>query len=199
MNVTQARPRTWTPHLILFSIVFHVVVLYAIAVSFNIVPPPQDLVSDRPPITITRLPPLPPEITEPEKIEQEPRVRIRDPRTPPVVPQVEPIRLPPQPPAESTANASIMTLNKPIEERPVTQPLPRYPRTAEARGIEGRVVLSITILPDGSVRDVRVVNSNPRGYFEDAAVRAVQFWRYRASNVTRKNVIVHMDFELRDA
>jgi protein TonB len=70
---------------------------------------------------------------------------------------------------------------------------------AQARGIEGRVILTITIMPDGSVRDVRVVSAQPRGYFEEAAVRSVQRWRYRPSNVIRTNVIVHMDFELKDA
>ena len=198
MNIAQARPRTWTPHIILFSIVFHVIVLYAIAVSFNIVPPPSQVV-DATPITMTRFNPPPPVVKEPEKIEKEPRIRPRDPLTPPVQPIVEPLPFPPQPPKESTAGANVVALNEPIQELPVSQPLPRYPRMAEARQVEGRVVLSITIMPDGSVRDVRIVNAQPRGYFEDAAVRSVQQWRYRASNVTRTNVIVHMDFELKGA
>jgi protein TonB len=197
MNIAQARPRTWTPHIILFSIVFHVVVLYAIAVSFNIVPPPSEVINATP-VTMTRINPPPPVVKEPEKIEKEPRIRPR-PVTQTIPPVVEPLYFPPQPPKESTANANVVALNEPIQEVPVSQPLPRYPRQAEARQIEGRVVLSITIMPDGSVRDVRVVNAQPRGYFEDAAVRSVQRWRYRASNVTRTNVIVHMDFELKGA
>jgi protein TonB len=67
------------------------------------------------------------------------------------------------------------------------------------QGKEGRVVLSITILPDGSVTDVQVISAQPRGYFESSALRSVKTWRYKPSNVTRTNVIVHMDFELRDS
>jgi protein TonB len=51
-------------------------------------------------------------------------------------------------------------------------------------------------MPDGSVRDVRVVGANPPGYFEAEAVRAVQGWRYKPSSVTRVNVIVDINFVL---
>ena len=89
-----------------------------------------------------------------------------------------------------------MIVNTPIPETPVSQTLPNYPRIAQERDVEGRVVLSITIMPDGSVRDVQVVSAQPRGYFEDAAIRSVRTWRYAPTNITRTRVIVHMDFQL---
>lgn len=198
MNIAQARPRTWTPHIILFSIVLHAVVIYYIAVAFKIVPP-VELPSVEPrTIETVRLDPRPPEPII-ERIRPEPRFRPRDPIVPPIATPVERIPLTPQQAAPSTANADTIIVDRPIPEQPVSQALPTYPRMALERGVEGRVVMSITILPDGSVQDVRVVNAQPQGYFEAAAMRAVQRWRYRPSNVTRRNVIVHMDFELRDA
>jgi protein TonB len=117
---------------------------------------------------------------------------------PPISSPVQPLPLPPVATPVAQGPEAI-DVRQPIPEQPIAQPLPKYPTVAETRGIEGRVVMSITIMPDGSVRDVRVVNAHPRGYFEDAAVRAVQRWRYRPSGIIRTNVIVHMDFELRDA
>lgn len=197
MNVAQARPRSWTPHIILFSIVLHAVVIYYVAVAFQIVPP-LEVPTLSEPTPVFKFNPKPPELP-PERVEREPRFRPRQPLPQPAAPTVQPLPMNPQPPAISTANADTITVDAPIPEQPVAQSLPSYPRTALERGIEGRVVMSITIMPDGSVRDVRVVNARPQGYFESAAVRAVQTWRYRPSSVTRYNVIVHMDFELRDA
>lgn len=197
MNVAQPRPRSWSPQVVLFAIVLHAVIFYFVAVSFRIIPPPGEILD--PPVTQFIPFQPPPPIIEPERIiEKPPRFRPHDPRptTHPV--EVPPIPFPPQPAVESTADAGVISLDRTIEEQPIAQALPRYPTTAQNNGIEGRVVMSITIMPDGSVRDVRVVSAQPRGYFESAAVRAVQTWRYRPSNVVRTNVIVHMDFELRD-
>ncbi|MBP6012028.1 MAG: energy transducer TonB [Alphaproteobacteria bacterium] len=198
MNVAQARPRLWSPQVILFAVVLHVAVLYYVAVAFKVVPPPVDLTPDATPI-VTFRPTPPPPVLEVDPIKPEPpRFRPHAPVTPPLQVDVPPVPFPPAPPAESTADATTIGVNAPIEEVPVAQALPRYPTAALERGIEGRVIMSITIMPDGSVRDVQVVSAQPRGYFEATAVRAVQGWRYRPSNVVRTNVIVHMDFELRD-
>ncbi len=197
MNIAQARPRSWTPHIILFSIVLHAVVIYYIAVAFKVVPP-VELPSIEPrTIEAVRIDPIPPEPVI-ERIKPDPRFRPRQPLPQPVPTPVQPIPLTPVDATPSTAGANTIVVDRPIAEEPVTQALPSYPRMALERGVEGRVVMSITILPDGSVQDVRVVNAQPQGYFEAAAVRAVQRWRYRPSSVTRRNVIVHMDFELRD-
>ena len=197
MNATAGNaPRSWTPQIILFSILFHIVLLYYVAVAFQVVPQPDDFGDEMTPmIRVQPLPPPPPPV-EPEQIVKQPRVRPRDPLPQPEAPPVPPIPLPPQPPAVSTANADTLVLNTPIPEVPIVQGLPRYPRVAEDRQIEGKVRLAITIMPDGSVRDVRVISAKPSGYFEAEAIRAVQSWRYKPSNVTRKNVIVDIDFVL---
>jgi protein TonB len=85
---------------------------------------------------------------------------------------------------------------QPIPEQPTVRTAIHYPGFAEQQQIEGKVTLSITIMPDGSVRDVRVVNAAPRGVFEDSAMQSVSRWRYKPSGVIRTNVIVQIDFVL---
>lgn len=197
-DVAQTRPRIWTPHVILFSIVFHAIVLYYAAVAFNVIPPLMPTPADPPTVRVFTPPPPPPPTPDVDPIAKpKPVFTPRQPQPSPMPPAVQPT---PLAPATNVApGPGSVLVGEPIQEQPISQALPRYPITAMERGVEGRVLLSITIMPDGSVRDVRVVSAKPRGYFEDAAVRAVQRWRYRPSNVIRANVIVQMDFELKDA
>lgn len=63
---------------------------------------------------------------------------------------------------------------------------PQYPRQALRDGIEGEVILEITVAPDGSVRDARVKSAKPRGVFESAAVAAAYKGRFRPKVVDGK-------------
>ncbi len=56
-------------------------------------------------------------------------------------------------------------------------PPPTYPAIAQAAHIQGIVLLTLTIAPDGSVRDVSGVSGPP--LLQAAAVTAVRSWRYR--------------------
>ncbi len=51
-----------------------------------------------------------------------------------------------------------------------------YPSTAQ--GIEGRVILEFTLHPNGTASDVTVVEANPKGPFDLAAITAVRRGRY---------------------
>jgi periplasmic protein TonB len=53
---------------------------------------------------------------------------------------------------------------------------PDYPEIAQRAQIEGTVILEATVDDTGVVRDARVLRS--RGLLDDAAVRAVEQWRY---------------------
>lgn len=55
---------------------------------------------------------------------------------------------------------------------------PQYPYDALRNNIEGEVELEFTVLADGSVADVEVIRANPRGVFEQSAVRAVSRWQF---------------------
>lgn len=62
---------------------------------------------------------------------------------------------------------------------------PEYPRGAERRNIEGYVVVKYTVTTTGDVSDVTVVESSPAGIFDDAALQAVNKWKFEtpAQNV----------------
>ena len=66
---------------------------------------------------------------------------------------------------------------------PLVRLTPRYPRNAARDGIEGQVRLEVTVRPDGTVKDVRVLEAEPRGYFEAAAVAAAKRGRFRPRTV----------------
>ena len=56
---------------------------------------------------------------------------------------------------------------------------PVYPAAARQNGVEGWVELMFTITETGAVRDVEVVDSEPQGVFDSAAMQAVGSWRYQ--------------------
>lgn len=55
---------------------------------------------------------------------------------------------------------------------------PDYPVSALRNRIEGEVEVEFTVRADGSVADVDVIRANPRGVFEQSAVRAVLRWQF---------------------
>ena len=77
---------------------------------------------------------------------------------------------------------------------------PRYPRLAQRRGITGWVDLSFTVLPDGTVADIAVMNSDPGQVFDEAAAGAVAEWRFAPpiedGMPVEKRVAVRMMFDL---
>ena len=57
---------------------------------------------------------------------------------------------------------------------------PQYPLAARQAGVEGYVTLSYAVSTEGVVSQVAVVESQPAGVFDAAAIAAVQRWRYKA-------------------
>jgi TonB family protein len=54
--------------------------------------------------------------------------------------------------------------------------LPKYPKDAKKAGVSGTVVVKAIVRKDGSMRDVEYVSGPEQ--LADAAVKAVQKWRY---------------------
>ena len=77
MNIAQARPRRWSPHVVLFAVVLHAVILYYVASTFHIVPPLIETPLDPPTIQAVRLDPPPP-IEKPEPLDQNPSYGVKD-------------------------------------------------------------------------------------------------------------------------
>lgn len=81
-------------------------------------------------------------------------------------------KAPSSPPSPSAAPVAGPTL------RALRTPAPEYPPGALGSGVSGKVVVEFTVTPQGGVRDVRVVRSNPPRIFDQATVMAVRRWRF---------------------
>lgn len=84
---------------------------------------------------------------------------------------------------------------------PLVRIEPDYPPRAAERGVEGWVVLQFTITPAGTVKDAKVVDAEPKGIFDAAAVKAVERWKYNPKveggvAVERRGVQVMLTFKL---
>lgn len=84
--------------------------------------------------------------------------------------------------------------------RLLTRVEPDYPEVDRRSHVEGTVILEALVGPSGRVEAIRVLTaSTPR--MEDAAVRAVQRWRYRPARQNSRAigvyVMIHIRFELR--
>lgn len=105
----------------------------------------------------------------------------------PVVAAPTPAPTPP-PPAATPA---------PVMPTVVSSVQPRFPPLAMRRRIEGSVDVGFTIMPDGSVTNVRVLSSRPNNTFDREAVNAMERWRFTA---TGRQVESHriFDFKMTD-
>lgn len=62
--------------------------------------------------------------------------------------------------------------------QPVYRTNPKYPRYAADRGIEGWVHMEFIVTIQGKIEDIKVLDSDPRDVFDQAAMDAVAQWRY---------------------
>lgn len=66
--------------------------------------------------------------------------------------------------------------NRPARVLQVVNPV--YPQSAQARGIEGFVILEILISERGQVSDAKVITAEPAGIFDQVAIEAVKKWQF---------------------
>jgi len=138
---------------------------------------------------LTRKVPIP----DPTPDEPEP---IREPE-----PEIEPEPLPPDvefligtpepPPPSGPLLAGVGDVTNPVLI-PETKIDPEYPELARVARLEGNVILQAIIHADGTVGEVQVLRSNrPNMGFEEAAIGAVQQWRYEPALQNGKPVEVY--------
>ena len=65
------------------------------------------------------------------------------------------------------------------EYLPIHRVPPQYPRQALMDRVEGWVVVEFTIGTEGQVKNPRIVDAQPPGVFENAALQAVQRFRFK--------------------
>lgn len=80
---------------------------------------------------------------------------------------------------EDIAQDVIMNENS-VDVKPRVQSRPplKYPAQAAKDGIKGYVVINILIAKDGSVEIAKILESEPAGIFDTAALNAVHSWRF---------------------
>ena len=84
---------------------------------------------------------------------------------------------------------------------PLVRVNPQYPSRALLANVEGWVHVEFTITAAGTVKDARVLDADPQGYFERAALAAVQKYKYKpkiedGAAVERPGVQVVLSFKL---
>jgi protein TonB len=82
---------------------------------------------------------------------------------------------------------------------PLSTARPQIPEWAYKKGIEGWVECVFTVMPNGRVRDVKIIDANPKGVFEAAAIESISNWIYaeypRARQVKQKVEFKLADFQ----
>ncbi len=61
-----------------------------------------------------------------------------------------------------------------VRQHPIT-----YPTLAKRSGQEGRVVVNVLIGTNGKADKMEVMESEPEGIFDDAALKSLKYWQFR--------------------
>ena len=72
--------------------------------------------------------------------------------------------------------------SSPVDTRfyfPAVKVAPVYPLAAKQAGIEGSVLVEFTVSSEGLVTDPVIVEASPEGYFEEATLASLAFYRYK--------------------
>ncbi|HSG90809.1 MAG TPA: energy transducer TonB [Pseudomonadales bacterium] len=76
------------------------------------------------------------------------------------------------------------------EYLPIVKVAPVYPRRALTRGIEGYVLLEFTVTKTGAVQDPVVIEADPPGIFDRAAMQAALKFKYKPKVVNGEPIDV---------
>ena len=87
------------------------------------------------------------------------------------------------------------------DARPIVRVEPKYPTSAAKDGVEGWVKLSFSITASGTVSNIKVLDSQPKRTFNQAARRALAKWKYKPNIQAGKaqaqdGMMVMLDFKL---
>lgn len=74
-----------------------------------------------------------------------------------------------------------------------SNPKPAYPEVARRRGYEGKVILSVVVMKDGSPGSVRVAKSSGYQVLDDAAMAAVAQWKFVPAHLGQEPVEMEVE------
>lgn len=191
-------------HLVGFSVVviMHVVLIYALVNGLarnivEVIKAPMETklieeIKDKPP----EPPPPPPKLNiPPPPFIPPPEINIQIPQssagptitTKSSVPPPKAVVAPPAPPAPAIRR----------NPTPTFKVAPSYPRKAIKENIEGSVEAHLMVNGAGEVTSVKIVKSQPRGMFDEAAIAALSQYKF-AGDGTNWVGVVEIVFKLSD-
>lgn len=91
---------------------------------------------------------------------------------------------PPKVIPKKAASPLPVPVNKPalfVSPQPTYQPKPKYPTIARRRGVEGSVILEISIANDGHVTQAIVIESSGSSALDRSALKTIKTWQFPAS------------------
>ena len=148
-------------------------------------PPPkisfEPVIEDPPSDIRTQLPEPPPPVDPPPLLALVPTADLDG-------PSMGLIALDPGPvttkidPSLSRADGGLLT---------IVQVAPNYPERARRQGTQGYVVVEFSVDATGAVQDARVIDAQPKGIFDRAALISVQRSKYRPRVEGGKALVVH--------
>lgn len=122
------------------------------------------------------MPPRPQAKPEPPKPEPQPEPERE-------VTGVISLAKPPAKPRDQITDADFRMPPMVVRPRPLGRGgnslMPSYPSAARANGLQGRVVLLVTLSLDGRPRHIDIARSSGFDQLDESAVRAVWLWRFR--------------------
>lgn len=68
--------------------------------------------------------------------------------------------------------------NNPYQGLPIMKVPPRYPEGALKRGLNGYAIAEYTVDKNGKPKDITIIDAYPKGYFENASIKAAKKFRY---------------------
>lgn len=84
--------------------------------------------------------------------------------------------------------------------QPIVRMDPKYPTQAARDGINGYVKFRVTVLEDGTVGDVEIIEAEPKRVFDREVIRAVKRWKYQPKiengKPVKQTVTTQLDFNL---
>jgi protein TonB len=156
-------------------IALHIVVIYTIAVTLGVVKAPNivkpaSVVFVPEPTTDTK--PEPVDVPKPEIAKPDVTVPL-----PEVMPDLPPVETAPV--AEAQPDQATAPIGSLQELKATSRVEPTYPAASRRAGEEGSVMLRVFVDPNGRPQQVLVDRSSGHSRLDDAAVKAVQRWKFQ--------------------
>lgn len=100
--------------------------------------------------------------------------------------------------ADTIPAASCEQPDQPVEA--LSLPQPWYPHSASTYCLTGAVTVEFTIETDGTIRNIRIMDSEPDGLFETSVVQTIEKWRFspacKDGETVPQTAIQTIEFEL---